>query len=105
MLGGARVRVLDTEHQKGGEGATMMILIHKQILTQVGDDVPECLPVVEQVKKFVCMTIIILLFFLLEMCKCDRRLHHKSAVLPCYQAELLHSEEGQKISIPINYPL
>ena len=31
--------------------AAMITLIHNQIVTQVGDDVPECLPVVEQVGK------------------------------------------------------
>ena len=30
-------------------------LIHNQIVTQVGDDVPECLPVVEQVGNLLCM--------------------------------------------------
>ena len=35
--------------------AAMITLIHNQILTQVGDDVPECLPVVEQVKKLLIM--------------------------------------------------
>ena len=39
-------------------------LIHNQIVTQVGDDVPECLPVVEQVKKVLCKTILILIFFI-----------------------------------------
>ena len=33
----------------------MMMLIHNQIVTQVGDDVPECLPVVEQVGKLKLM--------------------------------------------------
>ena len=42
----------------------MMMLIHNQFVTQVGDDVPECLPVVEQVKKVLCKTILILIFFI-----------------------------------------
>ena len=68
---------------------------------QVSDDVPECLPVIEQVREKMIKTKDWQKIYL-EMCECDRGLHHQPAVLGCHQTPVQHQEAGEEWGVHYN---